>query len=66
MNVEMLRSAWGVEDRFGLSFWDSLIVAAAHAASCEHLLSEDLQHDTEFDGLRVLNPFVARPEAIDR
>jgi predicted nucleic acid-binding protein len=66
MNVEVLRSAWGFEDRFGLSFWDSLIVAAAHATSCEHLLSEDLQHDMEFDGLRVLNPFVAHPETVDR
>jgi predicted nucleic acid-binding protein len=50
-------SAWRVEDRFELSFWDSLIVAAAHAASCEVLLTEDLEHDLVIDGLRVADPF---------
>jgi predicted nucleic acid-binding protein len=53
----MLDSAWRVEDRFELSFWDSLIVAAAHAAGCEFLLTEDLQHDLAIDGLRVADPF---------
>jgi predicted nucleic acid-binding protein len=50
-------SAWRVEDRFELSFWDSLIVAAAHAAGCRALLTEDLQHDLDIDGLRVADPF---------
>ena len=50
-------SAWRVEDRFRLSFWDSLIVAAAQAAGCEALLTEDLQHDLVIDGLRVTDPF---------
>jgi predicted nucleic acid-binding protein len=50
-------AAWRVEDRFGLSFWDSLIVAAAQAAGCELLLTEDLQHDLLIDGLRVADPF---------
>ena len=53
----LLESAWHIEDRFGLTFWDSLIVAAAHAAACETLLTEDLQHDLEIDGLRVADPF---------
>jgi predicted nucleic acid-binding protein len=53
----IMDSAWRIEDRFGLSFWDSLIVSAAQAASCEVLLTEDLQHDLEIDGLRVADPF---------
>jgi predicted nucleic acid-binding protein len=53
----IVESAWHVEDRFQLSFWDSLIVATAHAAACETLLTEDLQHDLEIDGLRVADPF---------
>ncbi|MCI0634890.1 MAG: PIN domain-containing protein [Actinobacteria bacterium] len=52
-----LQVAWSVEDRFGLSFWDSLIVAAAHIAACDVLLTEDLQHEGDFDGVRVLDPF---------
>lgn len=53
--------AWQVQDRFGFSFWDSLIVAAAKLASCEILLSEDLQAGQDLAGLRVVNPFLEAP-----
>jgi predicted nucleic acid-binding protein len=56
--------AWAVQDRFGLSWWDSLIVAAARVASCSYLLTEDLQHDQELDGLRVIDPSRVPPSAI--
>ena len=52
-----LRVAWTLEDRFGFSFWDSLIVAAVHMASCDVLLTEDLQHEADIDGVRILDPF---------
>ncbi len=41
-----------------LSLWDALLVEAALAAGCTRLLTEDLQHGREFDGLRVENPFL--------
>ena len=53
----IVEAAWRVEDRFELSFWDSLIVAAAQAADCEGLLTEDLHHGLEIDGLRIADPF---------
>jgi predicted nucleic acid-binding protein len=53
----MLEAAWRLEDRVGLSFWDSLIVAAAQAAGCASLLTEDLQHGLEIEGLRIADPF---------
>ncbi len=59
-----VRAAWSVEDRFGLSFWDSLIVAAAHTAGCDVLLTEDLQHGMDLDGIRVVDPFRAEPQSI--
>lgn len=40
------------------SFWDALIVEAAHAAGASRLLTEDLQHGQEIEGLRVENPFL--------
>jgi predicted nucleic acid-binding protein len=40
-----------------LSFYDSLIVAAALDASCEVLCSEDLQHGQKFENPKVENPF---------
>ncbi len=53
-----MATAWDVQDRFSLSWWDSLIVASALQVGCTRLLSEDLQDGLEIDGLRVENPFV--------
>ena len=38
-------------------FYDSLIVAAALEAGCTRLLSEDLQHGQQIEGLTIENPF---------
>jgi predicted nucleic acid-binding protein len=57
MDEDLLDAAWRLEDRYELSFWDSLIVAAAQAAGCSAVLTEDLQHDLEVDGLRIADPF---------
>jgi predicted nucleic acid-binding protein len=59
VGTELLEAGWSVEDRFGLSCWDALIVAAARIAGCEYLLTEDLQHGVELEGLRVVSPFRA-------
>jgi predicted nucleic acid-binding protein len=59
VGTQLLEAGWGVEDRFGLSCWDALIVAAARIAGCDYLLTEDLQHGADFDGLRVVDPFRA-------
>ena len=40
---ELLERGWKLQDRYRLSYWDALIVAAAKAASCRYLLTEDLQ-----------------------
>jgi predicted nucleic acid-binding protein len=39
------------------SFYDALIVAAAQDSGCTVLLSEDLHHGWEGNGLRIENPF---------
>ena len=54
----ILNQAWQLEERYGFSWWDSLIVAAAIAQNCATLLTEDLQHDLQIDKLRVVNPFL--------
>lgn len=43
-----------------VSYWDALIVAAAGAAGCERLLTEDLTAGTVIGGVRVENPFEER------
>jgi predicted nucleic acid-binding protein len=41
-----------------LSIWDALIVAAAQAARCETLMTEDLSHGQRFGYIVVENPFL--------
>ena len=59
-----LRLAWSIEDRYGLSFWDAMVAAAAHVAACDVLLTEDLQHGMDLDGLRVVDPFRTEPSTL--
>jgi len=48
-----------IQTRYGFSFYDSLIVAAALDAGCKRLLTEDLQHGQRIEGLVIENPFRA-------
>jgi predicted nucleic acid-binding protein len=64
VSAEVLDLSWEVQDRYQLSFWDSLIVAAAKSASCRFLLTEDLQSGQDFDGLLVVNPFLRDPASL--
>jgi predicted nucleic acid-binding protein len=50
--------AIGVQTRYQISFWDSLILAGAKAAQAFLVLSEDLGHGQTYDGVRVENPFL--------
>jgi predicted nucleic acid-binding protein len=54
----LYQSALQLSRRFSLSWYDSLIVAAAIEAGCHILYSEDFQHGQTFDTLRVHNPFL--------
>jgi predicted nucleic acid-binding protein len=58
---DLLDRGWALQDRYQLCFWDALIVAAAQAATCSHLLSEDLQAGQDFGGVVVVNPFMRGP-----
>ena len=55
--------AWDIQDRYGLSWWDSLVVSAAQVAGCACLLTEDLQHERLFDGVRAIDPFRTAPSS---
>jgi len=62
-DTELLQEAWTVEDRYGLSFWDSLIVASAHRLDCSVLLTEDLQDGQDLGGVVVQSPFAQGPDS---
>jgi predicted nucleic acid-binding protein len=60
----LLERGWKIQDRYRISFWDAMIVAAAKAASCRYLLTESLQPGQALDGVMVISPFSKSPESI--
>lgn len=56
-----MRAAWALQDRYGLSWWDALVVASAKDQKCGYLITEDLQEGQDFDGMVVVNPFRTLP-----
>lgn len=59
LSVDTFLAARLIHARYQLSHWDSLIVASSHETNCSILYSEDLNHGQDFDGLKVIDPFLA-------
>ncbi len=59
LTMRIVEHAIATSQRFQVSYWDAAIIAAARAAGCTIILTEDLQHGQTFDGVRVMNPFLA-------
>jgi predicted nucleic acid-binding protein len=57
IDFELLTSAFKIQGRYDLSWWDSLIVAAAVSLGCEEILSEDFSAGQRYRGIPVINPF---------
>lgn len=57
IDEELLKATVQVERRFKISWWDSMVVAAAQLQDCGVLLTEDLQDGMAFGGVTVRSPF---------
>ena len=55
--TSLYRTGLRVQSRYGFSFYDSLIVAAALEAGCTRLYTEDMQHGQQVQQLTILDPF---------
>lgn len=64
VDADIFDRGWKIQDRYQLSFWDALIVAAAASVGCRYLLTEDLQNGQKLDGILVINPFLTRPSSL--
>ena len=53
----LFRRAWEIEQRWRLSWWDGMVVAAAQLQGCSVLLTEDLQDGANYGGVMVRSPF---------
>ncbi len=58
LTIEIHQSGLQLAERYGFSFYDALIVAAAIDSGCTTLITEDLQHGQVIAGtLTISNPF---------
>lgn len=54
--AESVMQALDIEERYGISFWDALIVQAAGSCGAEVIYSEDLGDGQSYGEVRVVNP----------
>lgn len=57
MTLALFHEAVSTSQRFGISYWDGAILAAARAQECDAVYSEDLSAEQDYGGVRVINPF---------
>lgn len=57
VTVEIHEAGLGIAERYQLSFYDSLILAAAEHAGCKIVYSEDMQHGHKVNSVKISNPF---------
>ena len=57
VTLDVFQAGVSISRRFRLSYWDGAILAAARAAGCDAVYSEDMSSDQDYDGLRVVDPF---------
>jgi predicted nucleic acid-binding protein len=57
VDEDVVRNARRIEQRYGISWWDSMVVAAAQLQDCALLLTEDLQDGGVYGTVTVRSPF---------
>lgn len=65
VDLRMIEGAWRIQERYGLSWWDALIVSAAQLSGCRYLLTEDLRENQRFGDVQVIHPFHTLPADLD-
>ena len=65
IDAATFESAWAVESRFGLHFWDSLVIASAQHLGCRYVLSEDMAHGQQYGSVQVISPFRSSVALLD-
>lgn len=57
ITARVVDDALALRERFQINYWDAAILAAARAAGCGTVYTEDLNAGQDYDGVRVVNPF---------
>ncbi|MFN3816160.1 PIN domain-containing protein [Brevundimonas sp.] len=64
LDPDVTLAAWTLQDRYGVQFWDALLLASANKAGCRWFLSEDLNDGQLYGDVRALNPFRHAPQDV--
>ncbi len=64
IDPSVIETAWHVQDRHRLSWWDALIVSAARLAGCRYILSQDFKNGQELVEIKIVNPFQLSPRSL--
>ncbi len=51
-----------IQDRYNISFWDSMIICSAKRKKCDVIFSEDLNNGQLYEGIIIKNPFIPNNE----
>jgi predicted nucleic acid-binding protein len=57
LNAELVKSGIRTARRYGISYWDGAIVAAAEVLGAPILYTEDLNHGQVYGAVTAINPF---------
>lgn len=57
LDFPLFRNAVKIQHSNRISYWDSLIVAAAYSAGCGRIYTEDLNHGQKILDMEICNPF---------
>ena len=55
VDLPLVRRAVGIHRDYGITYWDSLIVAGAERAECIQIFSEDFTPGQSYNGVVVVN-----------
>ena len=57
-SLALYRLGFVLQQRWQLSLWDAMILAAAQVGGASILYSEDFNHGQDYSGVRAINPFI--------
>ncbi len=59
LNYSDIKLCLKIKEKYGFSYWDSLIISAALQNNCSILYTEDMQHQQIIENrLQIINPFI--------
>lgn len=60
ITFETIKLCIEIRERYGFSYWDSLVLATAIENECNVVYSEDMKHDQIIYGsVKIVNPFLS-------